>query len=313
MTSISSDTHRSLPFVELAATGKNNWWRYVVSIPAIVAVAMAFVFASVVLLRNLGFSGVLDNLSSFDAESLSGDLRLSVLTFALALSMIAWYLFAVLIIVPIVHQRPWRTLIHVGCCFNWAGFFISLLIVVLVAPIELLFELFKEDPDLIVTFEGQRFFAFALVAILFLPFQILAEEVFFRGYILQGIAAITSQFWVRLLIPAIFFAAAHSLNTEVVGGGLWAMAIYLTIGLYLGMLVFRGNGLEYAAGFHLGNNLVVALIVSTPDSSLGTPTIFRISEVDWGVEMIVGTIVFFAIHYFVVFKLLRPFHDRSTG
>ncbi len=313
VTLISPKTDPALPFVELAATGKNEWWRYVLAVPAIAIIGIACLLIAITALSFMGFSDVVENLAELGAGALEGDLMVSAMTFALALISIGFYLLGILVVIPLLHGRAWRTLFHVGRRFNWAGFFVSLLIVVLVAPIELFLEFFKDEPSLSVVFEAERFLVFALVAILFLPFQILAEEVFFRGYLMQGVAAISKSTLLRLIIPACLFAAGHVVNTEVVIGGVWAMALYLLIGLYLGVLVLRGNGLEYAAGFHLGNNLVAALIVSTADSSFGTPTIFRVDEVDWGAGMVGGSVLLFAIHYFVVFKVLPRFHDRRTA
>ena len=53
------------------------------------------------------------------------------------------------------------------------------------------------------------------------------------------------------------------------------MAFYIGTGLLLGIMTLMDDGLELALGFHLANNLMAALLITSDYSALQTDAIFR--------------------------------------
>lgn len=80
-----------------------------------------------------------------------------------------------------------------------------------------------------------------------------AEEVVFRGYVLQQTAAFTRNTWVLIGVNAAIFAAAHlefdpaAMAARALAGGVFAWA------------ALRLGGLEFAIGAHVATNLMIAL------------------------------------------------------
>jgi len=114
--------------------------------------------------------------------------------------------------------------------------------------------------------------AFApLVVLIF--FQTAGEELFFRGYLTQQLAARIPHPLVWGLLPSLAFGLAHTAN----GGGDTQFAIYYVavatlLGLVMTALVWRTGGLAAAMGFHLMNNIGAMLMIGiagvTPPISL---------------------------------------------
>ena len=114
--------------------------------------------------------------------------------------------------------------------------------------------------------------AFApLVVLIF--FQTAGEELFFRGYLTQQLAARIPHPLVWGLLPSLAFGLAHTAN----GGGDAQFAIYYVavatlLGLVMTAMVWRTGGLAAAMGFHLMNNIGAMLLVGiagvTPPISL---------------------------------------------
>ncbi|MDO8378941.1 CPBP family intramembrane glutamic endopeptidase [Phenylobacterium sp.] len=80
-----------------------------------------------------------------------------------------------------------------------------------------------------------------------------AEEVVFRGYLLQQVGAFTRRVWLVLLINGLVFALFH---LEFDPGALAARAL---LGAVFAWATLRLGGLEFGIGAHAAQNLGVAL------------------------------------------------------
>jgi membrane protease YdiL (CAAX protease family) len=114
--------------------------------------------------------------------------------------------------------------------------------------------------------------AFAPLLLLIL-FQTAGEELFFRGYLTQQLAARIPNPLVWGLLPSLAFGLAHTAN----GGGnaqftVYYVAVATLLGLVMTALVWRTGGLAAAMGFHLMNNVGAMLLIGvaglTPPISL---------------------------------------------
>jgi len=94
--------------------------------------------------------------------------------------------------------------------------------------------------------------------------QTLAEEMLFRGYLQQQLAARIASPVVWMGLPTLVFAWGHYAPEEAganaLGMGLWAAAF----GLCAADLTARTGTLGAATGLHFANNVLAILIVSLP-------------------------------------------------
>jgi len=308
---MSASGAKGRPFVELAALGKNDPWRYLASLSLIVAVGLGLQRLGFVALDAWGVSGALLLVIDPARAAVEPSLANRVIGFAIAMWSFAAFLIGTLVAVPLVHGRSWRSLVHAGNKFNWTGFRVSLFFAVALPIVSLFLAMLSEGTAPDVVFEARTFFLFGAAIVALLPVQVLAEEVFFRGYVMQGVAAFTGNLWLRLLVPAALFAGIHVFNREVIDGGLWVMATYVVLAVYFGILVLRGNGLEYAIGMHLGNNLYVALIAAPAESSLDTPAILRNESAEWGPLMPAALALVCLMHFILTFSWTASRKRRS--
>ena len=79
------------------------------------------------------------------------------------------------------------------------------------------------------------------------------------------------------------------------------MSYYISAGLALGIMTIMDDGLELALGLHAATNIYGALIVSYEGSAIQTDSIFKTSEID-SVLMLIISLVAFGIFIFVAFK-----------
>jgi membrane protease YdiL (CAAX protease family) len=131
------------------------------------------------------------------------------------------------------------------------------------------------------SFNAATFIPYFIVAILLLPIQTTAEELFFRGWIIQWAARRTGNvLWLSTLSGAIF-AVPHLLNPEAAGDILGAFLGYFSVGFALGWVTVRDRSLEVAIGAHMSNNLFAALIVGYEGGALPAEAIFVTDPVQW--------------------------------
>ncbi len=116
---------------------------------------------------------------------------------------------------------------------------------------------------------------------------------------------------VALRINAILSDGVADWAAVAIADALAAFAVIMVplaltlLGVYLTGLAIKGNGLEYAVGFHAGLNVFAISIITLSAASMPAPTIFfdRAPNFPLGVA---GRAVYCALHYRIVFALAPP-------
>ena len=107
---------------------------------------------------------------------------------------------------------------------------------------------------------------FALIALLL---QVGAEEVLFRGYLQQQLAARFDTPLVWMLVPSLLFAWLHYLPQSAGSNALTIAVLSGVFGLIAADLTARSGTLGPAIALHLFNNIQAILFVSPKDSMSG--------------------------------------------
>ncbi len=274
-------------FIDIARTGKNSIWLYVAGFLIVMVAAVLFSFPTVL---------VTDLKTEKPIVPAYQYLAIAILQFV-GIIVGLWF------VMKYLHQRPFKTLITPLAEINWkrialsAGLWFGITIAV-----ELLFyALFPEMYSF--TLKIADFLPALVVGLIMIPIQSTAEELLFRGYLLQGIGK--QNIWAGILITGTFFGLAHGLNpeTEKVGFAL-GMSYYISVGLFFALLAIFDKKLELPIGIHAANNVYSFLIVSYPDSVLPSPSIFSLNELNFPL-MIVGWVITVVIYVFLANKIFN--------
>jgi membrane protease YdiL (CAAX protease family) len=163
--------------------------------------------------------------------------------------------------------RPMRSFLTVASRFRWrhavAGLAIFLPVVALEIGIALLGSGEQSASPLFGPGALTAKLLYAGAAIVFLWFAALAEEIIFRGWLLQQTGAVTRSLIAVLAVNAVVFSFAHF------DPSLGAFITRCALGAGWAWIVLRLGGIEFAAGAHFANNLGIALLaqpvlMSTP-------------------------------------------------
>lgn len=120
---------------------------------------------------------------------------------------------------------------------------------------------------------------FLAMVLLTAPLQAAAEEVFFRGYLLQAIGSATGRAWVGVAGSALLFALLHGLQNPAL------FTHRLAFGLVAGALVVVTGGLEAGIAAHVVNNLAAygyAMFITSVADLRGVTSISWV-EAGWNI------------------------------
>jgi uncharacterized protein len=205
-----------------------------------------------------------------------------------------------LVLMPVVHQMRPRWLSSVRPGIRWRYLLGCLVIAVVSLNGVLLLSTLVDDEPL--RFSPQPgFWGFFVVIVLTSPLQAVAEEVFFRGYLMQALGSLVAQPWFGVVVSAVVFALLHGLlqNPPL-------FVARLAFGLLAGLLVWRTGGLEAGIAAHIVNNVFAYTIAGLTTSIATLKAVREISWVDAAFD--VGGFALFAALAYGFFQLLRLPH-----
>ena len=179
-----------------------------------------------------------------------------------------------------IHRRSLRTLVTPAPSLAWGrmlqGFGVWFGLVALMSLVEAL----AYPGRYVWTLDISRFLPFLFLALIFIPIQTSAEELFFRGYLLQEIGLRWKNIWVLSTISGLVFGLPHLLNPEAAANFPLLGFYYFSFGFSLAVITLRDGKLELALGVHAANNLFSVIVANTTITALPSPSLFTIQGLD---------------------------------
>jgi len=203
----------------------------------------------------------------------------SPITFALFLLTFPAALIVLFLCQRGFHKRSVTALHTAASRFRWAhvleGFFLTWIVLGLFSFVANALGIIEVS----YVFAGGKFWIYAIVSLLFIPFQAATEEIVFRGYFNQGLAHLSGNKWIAFAVTSVAFMALHLSNPEALAGAASGtlpivMSGYFFFGFAMCLIVWIDDGLETAIGIHAGNNCFAAIILNYENSVLPTPSVF---------------------------------------
>lgn len=167
-----------------------------------------------------------------------------------------------------IYRRPIKSFITAAPRFRWSHFGLGLLVAAPIVVLAIVSELALggqslEPPILRAAGLGEAA-AYVAIAAIFLFLAAFAEEIFFRGWLLQQTSAFTRSVPILLLVNGIIFSLIHADPDP------GAFIVRAAMGMGWCWVALRLGGLEFATGAHLANNLAISVLVEP--LSLKMPT-----------------------------------------
>jgi uncharacterized protein len=202
---------------------------------------------------------------------------------------IAWALMAM------IHQMRPRWLSSVQPRIRWRYLFGCLAVAAVALNGVMLLSTTVGKPLSIQT--QQDFWAFLAVIVLTSPLQAAAEEIFFRGYLLQALGSLVARPWFGVIASSVVFALLHGTQNVPL------FVDRLAFGLLAGLLVWRTGGLEAGIAAHVINNVFAYLIAGLTTSVAALKAIKGIGWVDAAFD--VGGFALFAVLAYALSRVMK--------
>ncbi len=295
-------------FIEQAYKGNNVWWR--VLITTLIATGIFILNFIVYLILSKEEIDKTYEMAKGMNKNLGLILNLGIFVFLLGLLFFLVYFF---------HNRSILSLTTTRPKVDVKRILFSLSLIVALSLLCFYVSYYYDGANIVWNFHPVKFTILFIISILLFPFQIGFEEYLFRGYLMQQIGIIAKNRWMPLVITSVIFGLFHSANPEVAEMGFSVMIFYIGTGLLLGIMTLMDDGLELALGFHLGNNLIAALLVTSDFSALQTDAVYKYTEIQNSSDILWEMIVSIAITYPILLLILskkykwKNWKEKLTG
>lgn len=298
-------------FIKQAFNYHHNFWRYLLGVAIIV---LAVIIGQIPLAIAMFMKGGMDIFGMEEAEMLQVldsnlNLFLLLLTFAVGL-------FAIFFVAKFIHYQPIKTLTTTRKKMDWGRFFFGFGLIAIFSIAVTAVDYFSNPEDYLVNFQPAPFFIMLLIAVVMIPLQTSFEEYLFRGYLMQGIGVLVKNRWFPLVLTSVIFGGLHFFNPEVTKMGNIIMIYYIGTGFLLGIMTLMDEGMELALGFHAGNNLLTAVLVTADWTAFQTNSLLKdISDPTAGVDVLVPVLLVYPLFLYIMAKKYgwSDWKEKLTG
>ncbi|KJD32980.1 hypothetical protein PK35_08375 [Tamlana nanhaiensis] len=294
-------------YIQQAYKGKRELWMFLLT---------ALLISGIFIINFIAFLFT----SKEDMEKLYETMKAIPSNISLVANLLpfAFLLGLLFLLVRYLHERSLLSLTTARKKVDFKRIFFSFFIIVTLTVGSFAVAYFSDSSQVELQFNPVKFAILFVISILLFPFQIGLEEYLFRGYLMQHIGILVKNKWFPLIFTSVMFGIAHSANPEVAEMGFITMVFYIGTGLLLGIMTLMDDGLELALGFHLGNNLMAALLVTSDWSALQTDAIFRYTAEEANTtitEILLPVIVFYPIILYLFSKVYKwnNWKDKLLG
>ena len=259
-------------FIQNALKIKNNIWRYALGIFIIFIFTQIGSIPFVVAIFNkVGLEGA----ANLDPAKMMTILENSNLTFFYTLLTFFVGFIGFLIVIKYLHNQSFLSVTTSRKSIDYKRVLTSFSVISLILFFYTISSFFALPDEYTIQFNLTDFLILLLIAVIFIPIQTSLEEYVFRGYLMQGFGVLAKNKWVPLFITSFLFGMLHYYNPEIMKLGSILLVHYIATGLFLGIITLMDDGMELALGFHAGNNLIIALMVTSDWTVFQTSSIFK--------------------------------------
>lgn len=243
---------QQIPYIQIAQGGKNKWWLYVVGVLSTLIYMPVLFFKYMHWVRAQDFSVA----------------TIYYFNFAYRAGFIA----VMLLIIRYLHHKRVKTVFTAYSRFDFKKAIVAFLVYFVVSAAFVLVDYFKTPEDFVWAYTP-GFWPALLFGFVFITLQVVAEELFYRGYVFQFTGLGTGNKWMAIGVSTLFFVTAHLGNLKDASPAL-IVANFTIMGVAWSLPILFSNGLEISISFHLANNIFAIHILNSPNDAFPAPSLW---------------------------------------
>jgi len=286
-------------FLDNVKQGKNDFGRYLLSSIMSLGVAefISVFFLIIFIAFQQFFLGNSIDSVLYTFENYGSDMVTFFISIFLSFSISTIFLFLLL---EILHKRNIMSLVNTvekydvfGKALSWIKrirwnrFFKGILIwSIFIIIIETIAYLLYPS-DFTFTWDFGNLFSLFILFLIAIPIQVTFEELFFRGYLNQGLSLKIKNPIIIITISSVIFGFAHLFNGTDELSMILHVSSALIVGFIWSIYTLLDSGIELATGAHLANNFFAFVIIGEEGAMDNFGTLFSVKDSDPA-----GTIIF---------------------
>ncbi|MGG3563338.1 CPBP family intramembrane glutamic endopeptidase [Neobacillus rhizosphaerae] len=282
--------------------GKNNWKRFLLSFVIIILFifvgSIMYIFALSVFAETDGNPN-----SYFDRVELVGVHVNPLYDFVLTHINYVFWMLGLVITMRLVHKRAFKSLITPNKKINWRRIFWGFsLFFCLVSGTTLLDFILNPGDYAFNNIKFRDFLQLFFFVLILTPLQTTAEEVFFRGYLMQWFGRkITYSLLLSIIVGSIF-GMLHFSNPEMNYSAFFVGSDYVLSGIVWCYVTAKTNSAEITIGAHAANNMFLGWFLTMDDAVFGKiPSLFVVTNINPQISLL-WTIITLAVFSFLAIK-----------
>lgn len=280
-------------FLDNVHYGKNNWWKYVIT--SLVSWLGPLILIIIVLIPFFIFSHPSGNV--INAQKALNNLNPLILLLFFGIYYILSFLLFYFCI-RFIHHKKLIIFINTFSKVKWMKIFKGAGLWFALMGFVLLIELIISPSSAKFSF-NPSFFTLLILSVIIYSIQASFEEIFFRGYLMQGIGLVTRKPVIPLLITSALFAVGHFFNGSDVFSGIGVVISMFIFGITLGIITLGENSLETAMGVHIANNIFLTIVINSTGVFGNLPSLFSMGADS---SLIIPSFILLPILLFIVFR-----------
>ena len=265
-------------YLDLARQGKTDGWRYLLAVPAILfAWLLVGGTPALLLIFLVNMDG--NPATAFHAGGTFSGISLN-LSFTIFMLAYLAFMAGICLAVRFIHRRRFLSLVTPSRSLDLRRLFQGLAVWFGLVVLFALLEATLYPGRYVLTLNLRTYIPFVFLALILIPIQTSAEELFFRAYLLQGFGLRNRNIWTLSFLSGFIFMLPHLLNPEAKLNYLLMGLSYFSIGALLAYITLRDGSLELALGVHAANNLFTVLFANAVVTALPSPSMFTVMKLD---------------------------------
>ena len=265
-------------FLKNAETGKNQWWRYVLTVVAVI--------------MGVGLTSFVVNqlFSTFKSVFPDNSFGKNLGVFILIGTVFGAALLVFVIITKKLHNRSFLSFVNLYTRFNWTFYLKGFLVWGTLLSLGCLITDSHLFQTFISNFSLAHFLLLFVLGFVAIGIQSFFEEILIRGYFLQGMYLRIKNINILVLINTVIFAVLH------LGYGIDSLIGSFSFGIAFALIVIKQNRIEFAAGAHNANNLLLALVFLDINEATNAEFSWAINWLEMAIQLLI-TLAFLGIVY----------------
>lgn len=285
-------------FIAQAYKAKNNaFWFYLIGS---LIIFLGSIIGQIPFVIGVALEVGLEGMTTIDGNNLLSVLDPNLSFFLLLVSFVFAFA-AIIFVVKILHGQKLLEVTTTRKKFDWGRAFFAFGLVAAFTIISTLIDYWLSPEDYVLNFRPIPFLILFILSLFLVPIQTSTEEYVFRGYLMQGLGILAKNRWFPLVITSVVFGGMHFFNPEVDKLGPIIMIYYIGTGFLLGIMTLMDEGMELALGFHAGNNMITALLVTADWTVFQTESIFKdVSNPEVGFDAVLPVFIVYPIFLIIL-------------